>query len=139
MTGAGEGEIRELLDEMTDAWNRGDAEAYGARYQSDATLTNAFGVLHAGREAFLRRHEEIFRGIFKGTRLAMEIRKLRFLRPDVVALDVGVMLAGARVRPPGVEVGVDGSLRSSLLLVLTSEGGRWEIAAYHNVWRAGAF
>lgn len=136
MARADESEVRELLDELTDAWNRGDARAYGARYQADATFTNVFGAFYVGREEFDRRHDEILRGIFAGTKLTMEIRQLRFLRPDIAAVDVATSLAGAKVRPPGVEVGPDDRLHSALLMVLTREHGRWEIAAYHNVWRS---
>jgi len=134
--GADEAEIRVLLNELTGAWRRGDAKAYGARYQADATFTNVFGDFYAGREAFDRRHDDVFRGIFKGTELALEIRKLRFIRPDVAVVDVVTTVAGAQIRPPGVDVGADGTLRSSLLILLAKERGRWEIAAYHNVWQS---
>jgi uncharacterized protein (TIGR02246 family) len=136
MAQAGETEILVLLDELTDAWARGDAKAYGARYQADATFTNVFGDFYVGHEEFDRRHAEVFRGIFKDSRVAMHIRKLRFPRPDVAVVDVVTSLSGVEVRPPGVQVGADGALHSSLLMVLTRERGRWEIAAYHNVWRA---
>jgi ketosteroid isomerase-like protein len=32
--------IHQLINELVEAWNRGDAEAYGARYLDDATFTN---------------------------------------------------------------------------------------------------
>jgi hypothetical protein len=53
-----------------------------------------------------------------------------------VDLDCGVF--GSQVKPPGVQAGADGSLRTCLLLVLVKEGGSWWIAAYHNVWQATA-
>jgi uncharacterized protein (TIGR02246 family) len=135
MPSTDETEIRELLNEMTDAWARGDATAYGARYQADATFTNVFGTFHVGHEEFDLRHDEVFRGIFRGTRVTMDIRKLRFLRPDVAVLDVDAGLFGAQIQPPGVTAHPDGAFRTCLLMVLTKQHGRWEIAAYHNVWR----
>ena len=135
MASAAETEIRDMLDEMTDAWARGDATAYGAHYQADGTFTNVFGTFHVGHEEFDLRHDEVFRGIFKGTRLTMDIRQLRFLRPDVAALDVDAGLFGAQIERPGVTAWPDGSFRTCLLMVLTKERDRWEIAAYHNVWR----
>jgi uncharacterized protein (TIGR02246 family) len=130
-----EREIIQLMSELTDAWNRGDAKAYGARYLADGTFTNANGSFYLGRDEFDRRHEEIFRGLLRGTTVAMTIRKLRFVRPDVAIVDVVTELSGSRVRPQGVQVGPDGVLRSCLLMVLLKEGGTWWIAAYHNVWR----
>jgi uncharacterized protein (TIGR02246 family) len=129
--------IRELIDAMAAAWHRGDAESYGARYQADATFTNVFGDFYVGRQDFDRRHEEVFAGIFKGTTLSMQIRKLRFLRRDVAVADIVTTLAGAKIQPHGVEAGPDGALHSALLMVLTKEQGEWGIAAYHNVWQSG--
>ena len=136
MSNTDETEIRKLIKAMTAAWSRGDAKAYGARYRADATFTNVFGDFYVGRQDFDSRHEEVLAGIFKSTTLSMEIRKLRFLRPDVAVADIVTSLVGARLRPPGVEVGPDGALHSALLMVLTKEQDQWEISAYHNVWRS---
>jgi uncharacterized protein (TIGR02246 family) len=136
MSNADETAILELIEAMTAAWRRGSAKAYGARYQADATFTNVFGDFYVGRQDFDRRHEEVFAGIFKDTTLSMQVRKLRLLRGDVAVADIVTTLAGAKVRPPGVEVGADGALHSALLMVLTKEQGQWEIAAYHNVWQS---
>jgi uncharacterized protein (TIGR02246 family) len=136
MASADETAIQELIEELTAAWKRGDAKAFGARYQADATFTNVFGDFYVGREAFDRRHADVFAGIFKGSTLAMKVKKLRFLRPDVAIVDLNTRLSGVAAPPPGVPVGADGALRSSLLMVLAKERGRWEIAAYHNVWQS---
>jgi uncharacterized protein (TIGR02246 family) len=137
MSSADEAAIRELIDAMAVAWQRGDAHAFSGRYRAGATFTNVFGDFYVGRQDFERRHEEVFAGIFKGTTLSMQIRKLRFLRQDVAIADIATTVAGARLRPRGVELGPDGALHSALLMVLTKEGADWEIAAYHNVWQSG--
>lgn len=136
MPSADEAEIQELLGELIDAWNRGDADAFGARYRSDATFTNVNGNFCIGRDEFNFRHEEIFRGVLSGTTLALTAKKLRFVRPDVAIVDVDVSIFGCAARPPGIHVGSDGALRTCLLMVLTKDAGRWWIAAYHNVWRS---
>jgi uncharacterized protein (TIGR02246 family) len=131
-------EIQQLLGELTDAWDRGDASAFGARYRADGTFTNVSGGFYVGRDEFNLRHEDVFRGVFKGTRLSMTIRKLRFLRPDIAVVDLDLGVFGCHVRPPGVQVGPDGTLRTCLLMVLTKDHEKWWIAAYHNVWRSAA-
>lgn len=128
--------IQQLLDQLVDAWNRGDNTAYGERFRADGTFTNVNGMFHEGREEFDRRHEEIFRGPLKGSTLTLTPRKVRFVRPDVAIVDIDCGLFGASVQPPGVQVGADGALRTCLMLVLAKEGRTWWIAAYHNVWRA---
>ena len=81
MSGDDERQIEQLLGELTNAWNRGDANAYGARYLADATFTNANGSFYLGRDEFDRRHEEIFRGVLRGTTLAMTIRQAALRSP----------------------------------------------------------
>jgi uncharacterized protein (TIGR02246 family) len=130
--------VRKLIDDMTQAWNRGDAQAYGACYCADGTFTNVNGTYHVGRDAFDRRHEEVFRGIFNGTTLSMIIKKLRFVVPNVAVVDVDTNIAGCRAKLSEMAVGADGALRSCLLMVLVKQDGDWWISAYHNVWRAAA-
>jgi uncharacterized protein (TIGR02246 family) len=136
MTSTDEQDIRILIDELTGACKRGDAKAYGARVMPEATFTNVNGEFYVGREAFDRRHAEVFRGVFRGTALALAINKLRFVRPDVAIADLDAQVSGAQLRPPEVAVGPDGTLRSRLLMVLVKETAAWWIAAYHNVWQA---
>jgi uncharacterized protein (TIGR02246 family) len=107
MPSADETEIHRLIGELTDAWRRGDATAFSARYRADGTFTNVNGGFYVGRDEFDRRHDEVFRGVFRGTTLSMTIRKLRFLRPDVAAVDVDLGVLGCHARPAGVHVGSD--------------------------------
>ncbi len=137
-TKADEAAIQHLLDGLTEAWNRGDAEAFGARYRADGTFTNVNGAFFVGRDDFNRRHDDVFRGVFKDTTLAMTVRMLRFVRPDVAIIDVDVGLSGCKMQPPGVSTASDDALHSCLLMVLVKDGGEWWIAAYHNVWRQAA-
>jgi uncharacterized protein (TIGR02246 family) len=136
MPGADESEIQQLLCELIDAWKAGDAKAYGARYRPDGTFTNVNGGFYVGREEFDLRHDEVFRGVFKGTTLSLTIRNLRFVRPEVALVDLDVGVIGCRKQPPGIQIGSDGALRTCLLMVLTKDQGSWWIAAYHNVWQS---
>jgi uncharacterized protein (TIGR02246 family) len=136
MPAADESEIQALIEELTGAWKRGDAKAYGARFMPDGTFTNVNGEFYVGREAFDRRHAEVFRGVFRGTALALTINKLRFVRPDVAIADIDTEVSASPLRPLGVAVGPDGVLRSRLLMALVKEHGAWWIAAYQNVWQA---
>jgi uncharacterized protein (TIGR02246 family) len=129
-----EAAIGQLMSELVAAWNSGDAQAYGARYRADATFTNVNGALYAGREEFIGRHAEIFQGYLRGATLGLAVRQLSFIRPDVAAAGTAATLHGVQTVPPGARAGADGAMRTSLLMVLVKEGGRWWIAACHNVW-----
>jgi uncharacterized protein (TIGR02246 family) len=73
MTPTDEAAIQQLMSELPDAWNRGDAKAYGARYRADGTSTKC-QWFYVGREEFERRHEEAFQRVYKGTMLALTIK-----------------------------------------------------------------
>ena len=131
-----EAAIQQLMGGLTEAWNRGDADAFGTRYHANGTFTNVNGTFHVGRDEFNRRHAEVFAGPFKGTTLSLTPRLLRFIRPDVAVIDVDVRVFGCRIKPLGVQADLGDSLRTCLLMVLVKEGGSWWITAYHNVWRS---
>jgi hypothetical protein len=57
-------------------------------FAEDGSFTNIFGTVRYGREEFKKRHVEIAQSIFKGTSVKSSIGKLRFVRPDVVIVDV---------------------------------------------------
>jgi len=125
--------VDQLLGELAGAWNAGDARAYGARFCPDATITNTDGTLDLGRDEFVRHAEEAFQGVLAGTRLSLAVRKLRLVRPDVAVVDLDLRISGMPVPPPGDSNGPGGELRTSLMLVLMAENGRWWITAQHNV------
>ncbi len=125
--------IEALVVAETNAWNRGDAEAFAAPFTEDGSFTNIIGMVYYGREAFEERHAEIFKTIYKGSVLKQSIGKLRFIRPDVATVDINVELSGVLSTPPSVRTEPDHVIRTKLQLVLVKEkGDRW-ITAYHNV------
>jgi uncharacterized protein (TIGR02246 family) len=97
--------IHQLINELVEAWNRGDAEAYGARYLDDATFTNVNGMFHVSRKEFDQRHDEFFRGALKGSAITLTPRKIRFVRPDVTIVDLDCTVLGSKVQPPGAQPG----------------------------------
>jgi len=115
--------IDQLVGEIAEAWNTGDARAYGARYCPDGTFTNTDGTLDLGRDEVVRTAEEAFQGVLAGTKFSSAVRKVRLVRPDVAVVDLDTRVSGM----PGGEV------RISQMLVLLQEDDRWWITAQHNV------
>ena len=126
--------VDQLLAEITEAWNAGDARAYGARYSPDGTFTNTNGTIDLGRDDVVRTAEEAFQGVLAGTKVSLAVRKLRLIRPDVAVADLDTRVSGlpAAGNGPGEEV------RISQMLVLVAEDGRWWITAQHNVMQTAA-
>jgi uncharacterized protein (TIGR02246 family) len=125
--------VDQLTGELAEAWNAGDARAYGARYRPDATITNTDGSLDLSRDEFVRRAEEVFQEALAGTKLSLMVRKLRLVRPDVAVVDLDLRISGLPVPPPEASNGPGGEMRTSLMLVLVQEDDHWWITAQHNV------
>ena len=120
--------VDQLLAEITEAWNAGDARAYGARYSTDGTFTNTNGTIDLGRDDVVRTAEEAFQGVLAGTKVSLAVRKLRLIRPDVAVADLDTRVSGL----PAAGNGPGGEVRISQMLVLVAEDGRWWITAQHN-------
>lgn len=129
-----ESAIRSMLDEEIATWNQGDADGYSRHFASDGTFTNVPGMFFTGHQAFRDRHEVIFRGPFRGTKLQLQVVSLRFLKPDVAICEtlswVSDFKSGA---PAGLHLDAKGRLRTRLLQVMQKRDGDWQIVVYHNV------
>ena len=126
--------VDQLLGELAEAWNAGDARAYGARYSLDGTFTNTNGTIDMGRDEVVRTAEEAFQGVLAGTKVSMAVRRLRLIRPDVVIADLDTRVSGIPVDGDGP----GGEVRISQMLVLVEENGRWWITGQHNAMQPAA-
>jgi uncharacterized protein (TIGR02246 family) len=131
--GEDEAEIRGIVQSEGDAWNRGDAEAFGAHYAENGSFTNVIGQQLYGKKAFIAQHAGIFSTIYKGSHNVFSISKITFLRPDVALVEIDGALSGANRLPPGLKVGDDGALHVKLVEVMSKENGSWLIQLFHNV------
>jgi uncharacterized protein (TIGR02246 family) len=82
-----------------------------------------------GRDVIARGHDEILATVFRGTRLEAAIHQIRYLRPDVAAVDATVTMRGADGQP----VALLPAGQSSLGFVATREAGTWAIAVLRNM------
>ncbi|HXX46134.1 MAG TPA: SgcJ/EcaC family oxidoreductase [Candidatus Acidoferrales bacterium] len=124
--------IEAIVSAQAEAWNRGDAKAFSARFAEDGSFTNVFGMTFYGHAAFEQRHREFFETVARGTRATMAIAKLRFVRDDVAIADVDCTTSGYAKLPPGVPANSESAVRSCLQLVFVRENGSWWITAFHN-------
>ena len=132
-TAAEEARIRKVVDAEEDAWNRGDAKAFAARFQEDGAFTDVFGAVSRTRAELEKRQVEFFTSLFKGSRLALKVRRVRFLRPDVAIVEIDTEVSGFRKLPPVVYVDAEKVLRTRLQQVMAKTGTNWMVAAFHNV------
>src|SRR6516164_6140110 len=124
--------VDQVLGEIAEAWNAGDARAYGARYCPEGTFTNTNGTIDMGRDEVVRTAEEAFQGVLAGTKVSLAVRKLRLIRPDVAVADLDTRVSGMQAAGNGP----DGEVRISQMLVLVKEDGHWWITAQHNAMQS---
>jgi uncharacterized protein (TIGR02246 family) len=125
--------IRQIIADQVAAWNVGDEKAFSRSVSADVSFTNIRGTVFYGHQVFEDRHREIFQGFFKGSKLAMSVSKIRYVRPDVAIVDVITDISQLQGRPPGVNVSADGRIHTRLQEVFVKEGENWFITSYHNV------
>ena len=124
-----EEEIQKVLAQQAEAWNRHDAKAFSMVFAEDADFTNVVGMSAHGRAEIEKFHAPMFATIFKNTSLKITNTKIRFIKPDVAAVDAWWEMRGAKTRE-----GKDIPLRKGLLnFVMTKEGGQWFITVMHNM------
>ncbi|MFI5230809.1 MAG: SgcJ/EcaC family oxidoreductase, partial [Gemmatimonadales bacterium] len=107
-----EREIRQIVAAQVDGWNRGDATGFAEGCRDDVDFTNILGMRWNTRDAFVRRHAEMFRGVFAGSRLVVAIERLSFPAPDVALAALATTLSGAHRTLPGMQPSADGLLRT---------------------------
>jgi uncharacterized protein (TIGR02246 family) len=118
-----EAAIRQVVQQVQDGWNAHDGKAFAAPFASDADYVVVNGMKIKGREAIEKGHTAIFSTIYKDSHNVGTINSVRFLRPDVAVVHVEWNL----------EVSKGGEKAQAMnTMVVTKEGGKWTIAAFHN-------
>src|SRR5579863_6487230 len=125
--------IRQIVQEEATAWTHGDATAYSVHFANDGAFTNILGEFSTGHDVFLKHHEFLFRGPYRGTTLHHDIVSLKFPRPDVAVVDVLTSVTGFQKLAPGLATDAKGRLRTRLLQVLVKDKGQWKIITDHEV------
>ena len=130
---ASEAAIRAIVADQVAAWNAGDGARYARHVSADVSFTNLFGMVMYGARAFTDRHAQILATFYKGTTKRHEVRRIRFVTPDVAIVDIDNEVRGVTSMPDGIAVPADGVIRTRLMEVFGRRDGRWWIEAYHNV------
>jgi uncharacterized protein (TIGR02246 family) len=125
-----ENHVLALFHRLVDAWNAGDATAYGNVFTDDADYVVFNGTHLKGRQAIEDSHRWLFDGPLKGTRLAGAPASFRLVRPDVAVVVTagGMTMAGDHAPDPAHE-----SIQT-LVAVRGDEG--WRFASFQNTRRA---
>ncbi|WP_395360248.1 SgcJ/EcaC family oxidoreductase [Streptomyces sp. YH02] len=118
------------LDALADAWERGDAEAYGRQFTEDGTYTTYIGSHYEGRADITASHRALFKGFLKDSKLAAKYLDMRFLTKDVA------VLTSRGADYTGDKPGADELSKVTTFTLVRDTDDTWRIAAFHNTQRS---
>jgi uncharacterized protein (TIGR02246 family) len=121
--------LESIVRRLEAGWNAMDGSAFAAPFAEDAEFVNIRGEYFRGRSAIAAGHAALFQGIYAGSTNHCAVEGARLLRPEVALVRVHSVL-----HAPGGPFAGRHAARFSL--VLTKEGGSWQIAALHNTLEA---
>jgi uncharacterized protein (TIGR02246 family) len=107
------------------AWNAADAEKLASVFAEDADFTAINGLRASGRDRICEGHAELFRTIFRGTTLAVEVLAVRPLAPGLAAVEAQFTF------PNGILPGVTRSIAH--YIAREKSAGTWEIIVFRNM------
>lgn len=115
--------IRQNVKQLETGWNTKSGAVFAKPFAEDADYVVINGMYLKGRTAIEAAHQRIFDTIFKDTTVALKVKQIRFLRPDVAVVHVEGHRDG-----PTRELVQD----ALVTLVMTKENGAWTVAAFQN-------
>ncbi|MFE3542928.1 SgcJ/EcaC family oxidoreductase [Nocardia sp. NPDC059177] len=115
------------LAELNAAWERGDADAYGATFTENGTYTTFAGTHYEGRRDITESHRALFDGFVEGSKLADSYLGIRVFGTDTAI----VTTRGDRYddeRPRELS-------KTATFTMVREPDGQWRIAAFQNTQR----
>jgi uncharacterized protein (TIGR02246 family) len=120
-----EATVRALYQGLLESWNRRDATAYAALFESEATVIGFDGSPMYGSGEIYATLGQIFADHITAAYIG-KVRSLRFLGPDVAILHAVVGMV-----PPGTS-DINPAVNALQTLVAIGEDGKWRIAWFQN-------
>jgi uncharacterized protein (TIGR02246 family) len=120
-----ENELRALVAHLESSWNRYDSKAFASIFAEDADFIHILGAHYTGRESIDKGHRTIWDTIYKGSKNRMEVYKIRLLGENAAVVFTQATLEFFQ---GGEEV----VIKSRPTLIVHSNNGKWEIAAFQN-------
>jgi uncharacterized protein (TIGR02246 family) len=125
--------IQALVGRFDQVSNTKDAKGFGALFSEEGEFTNPVGMSLKGRSAIEHFYASLLsesnRPSFAHMHLTVLGTTIRFIRPDVAAVDVKWEQTGA-IAPDGKPWG---TRKGVLNWVVTRENGNWLILVWHNL------
>jgi len=119
-----EREIRNIFQELSEAWNSGDAKEFASLFTEGCDYVTFRGEHIEGRKNNEEIHAQLFKTFLKNTVLIGGVKKIKFIGKDVAVVHCLGLVKSKWSR---------GSTKNKINTnVLVKTNGEWKIAAFHN-------
>ncbi len=124
--------IKRLVAQFDEIWNRHEFSKTAELQTEDAVDVNVVGQ-RMTRSEIAKELPPWFQKAFGASTLHGKVEWIRFIRPEIAAVDVIWEMTGARC-PDGSDDAKLQTYRKGLMsLIMTKQRGRWLIAVFHNM------
>ena len=120
-----EKDVRGLGTQLQDAWNKADGQMLSDLWLTDGDYISSTGRTASGRAEVQKAFVDQWAGIYKGTKIAITMTSVRFLRRDVAIADGAFEITGMK-DTTGKTLGPRTGLAT---IVAAKKGDRWYVAA----------
>jgi uncharacterized protein (TIGR02246 family) len=121
-----ETEIKQLFQNIKEAWNKGDAELYTSYFTENCDYVTFDGQHLKGRQANAEIHNKLFTGLLRGSKLTGEIKTIRFLTPEIAIYhSIGAVQLGFQKQESTNRLSINTN-------VVIKENGNWRISVFQN-------
>ncbi len=119
--------IRQVVAQDIAAFNRHDPKGWAAPFLEDGDFTNVYGLTVHGREGIVKRFQKLFAGPLKNAHRTATVKLIRFIKPDVAAVDADWALTGSTA-PNG---SVNPVRKGMFTWVMVKQNGHWKYAVFY--------
>jgi uncharacterized protein (TIGR02246 family) len=114
-----EEEIKKLVTNMRDAWNRGDIKSFDSAFAEDVDFVDTAGKPYKGRDQIEGEHMKEIEGRLKGSQMDIDEVTVRFLQDEIAVVHIST-----NIRP--------GNRHTIMTAITMKEDGKWIISAAQN-------
>jgi uncharacterized protein (TIGR02246 family) len=119
--------IKEVVAGFSNGWNTHDAHAMCASLADDVEWVNWRGEPLGTRQAVEDEHAKLFADLYKNTHRTDVVKTIRYINPQLAAVDDYWTMTGARKRD-----GSDWPYRAGYSnFLMAKRGGRWIVIVSH--------
>ncbi len=122
-------DFEKIVTELQQAWNAGNGAAWAAKYAPDAFMVNAFGMLVRGADEIQATQDQLFGGLFRGSRLHVSVRDIRMLNGHNAVMEADIDIIQITSMLPSITAVDFGTLHTRMLFTLTRFPTGWLIVS----------